>query len=112
MTPFEEALIPKPAPECLNEDQKEIWNFFEGARALIIKKNSDYGSSAFTPPLLAPHVSTGDGILTRMSDKVKRLINLLSGAKAQINESVIETVFDLGAYCFFYCIVEKRKNKR
>lgn len=72
--------------------------------AEMIRKNIDYGSKIWTPPVLAKHLSGGEAIKVRMSDKIQRLENLLDGAKAALvkDESVDDTFRDLGAYCLLY----------
>ena len=75
---------------------------------LLLRKNKDYGSSVWQPPLLAPN---GDAILVRMSDKIQRLIHLSQnpsevtfGASASLatDETFEDTIRDLGAYCLLY----------
>lgn len=69
---------------------------------LLLRKNSDYGSSAWQVPALAPHLDVGAAILVRMSDKVARL-GKLSGSPASVSdESFEDTLTDLGAYCLLY----------
>ena len=68
--------------------------------ALILRKNRDYGSSVWKTPVLAPECDPGVAIRVRMSDKVSRLNLLLSKAgESEVNESIDDTLRDLGAYC-------------
>lgn len=69
----------------------------------LLKKNHDYGCSVWQTPVLAPRMDPGDAILVRMSDKVNRLATLLGkpGA-AQVDESIEDTLADLGAYAILY----------
>lgn len=73
---------------------------------LILKKNQDYGSSAWKPPFLVPDAYPRDAILVRMSDKIERLRTLYSrnkpGNTAECDESYEDTIRDLGAYCLLY----------
>lgn len=69
---------------------------------LILRKNSDYGSSVFKVPVLAPNLSPGDAILVRMSDKIDWLISLQKKGTAEVAESLEDTIRDLGAYCLLY----------
>lgn len=76
--------------------------------ATLLKKNSDYGSSAWNPPALHTSLSPGDAILVRMSDKVARIANLnRPGQAASIKESIEDTIRDLGGYCLLWLIRPK-----
>jgi hypothetical protein len=72
---------------------------------LLLKKNSDYGSSVWKTPILAPDCDAGMAIRVRMSDKINRLVSLLnntivnSDTRPEIDESIDDTLRDLGAYC-------------
>lgn len=67
--------------------------------AMLLRKNRDYGSSAWQRPLLAPDCDSGVAIRVRMSDKINRLVSLLEGEAEIADESVDDTLRDLGAYC-------------
>jgi hypothetical protein len=69
---------------------------------MILHKNTDYGSSVWHAPVLAPECQTEAAIRVRMSDKIARLTRLLSGDAAQCAESIEDTVRDLGAYCLLW----------
>jgi len=66
--------------------------------ATLLKKNADYGSSVWNPPALRPDMKAGDAIMVRMSDKVSR-IGALSSREAEIDESLEDSVRELGGYC-------------
>jgi hypothetical protein len=66
---------------------------------LLLRKNRDYGDSAWQRPLLAPDCDPGVAIRVRMSDKLNRLISLLSRPAEVSDESIDDTLRDLGAYC-------------
>jgi len=68
----------------------------------LLKKNSDYGGSAWQVPLLAPRLTAREAIQCRMSDKVQRLANLLTGEKAQVEESIEDTMRDLAGYSILW----------
>jgi hypothetical protein len=76
----------------------------------LLRKNTDYGSSAFDPPLLAPNISGRDGILTRMSDKVKRIAQLRKTGTAQVAESLEDSIRDLAGYCILYLVCPEEEN--
>lgn len=79
--------------------------------ATLIRKNRDYGGSAFEPPVLMPQTGADSGILVRMSDKVHRIRRLISGAKANVvSESLIDTFRDLAGYAILW-IVSQFLNK-
>lgn len=77
---------------------------FEGLElvATLLRKNADYGSSAWNPPLLAPGVTAREAIQTRMSDKISRLAKLLAGNKAEVEEAVEDTMLDLAGYALLW----------
>ena len=66
---------------------------------LLLRKNRDYGSSVWKTPVLAPDCDPGVAIRVRMSDKISRLSTLLTKGDAQVDESVEDTLRDLGSYC-------------
>ena len=69
---------------------------------LMLRKNRDYGSSAWKIPLLAPELSAGSAIQVRMSDKIERLRSLLNKNPEITDETIRDTVNDLGAYCLLW----------
>lgn len=79
--------------------------------ATIIRKNTDYGSSVWKPALFAPHLDPGTVILVRMSDKVSRINSLIQRGEALVNESLDDTIQDLGAYCLLYLARPMDSNK-
>jgi len=100
--PAEIDFILKALKGDFNEDQQLIAE--EGIRWLtvLIKKNMDYGSSVFHPPVLKPSLKSGDAILVRASDKVRRLEQLHASNQNHVGESIEDTVRDLGAYCLLW----------
>lgn len=80
--------------------------------ATLLRKNQDYGNSAFEVPMLAPGMTALQGIQCRMSDKVKRLMRLLAGNEAQVAESAADSILDLGGYCLLWvALAEKIRGK-
>lgn len=67
----------------------------------LLKKNSDYGSSAWLAPIMKPSMSPSDGILVRMSDKINRIRSLLE-KPAEVAESLNDSFADLGGYCILW----------
>mgnify|MGYP006341177839 FL=1 len=76
--------------------------------ATLIKKNTDYGDSAWTEPVLAPNLPPKQAILVRMSDKINRLKSL-SQKEALVAESYNDTMKDLGAYALLYLAAPETK---
>lgn len=77
--------------------------------ATLLKKNQDYGQSAFKAPVLCPELDPGTGILVRMSDKIER-IRQLRLHPATVNESLDDSLADLAGYCILK-IVENHKKE-
>jgi hypothetical protein len=87
-------------------DQQRLAEAVTQLGTVLLNKNRAYGSSAWATPMMAPHMTTGDAILVRMSDKVQRITNLLSihPANADVvkDETVDDTFLDLAGYCLLY----------
>lgn len=79
---------------------------------LLLKKNADYGDSAFKVPKLASNLPVESAILVRMSDKVERISKLTEDPdrEPEIDESLDDTIMDLGAYCLLYLVAKKLGN--
>lgn len=69
---------------------------------LILRKNADYGSSVWHAPALKPTLDPGDAILVRMSDKVRRIAELTQRPPQVSDESLADTIKDLGEYCLLW----------
>lgn len=81
-------------------DQKRIAEQVIKLGSLLLRKNADYGSSAWKRPCLAPDCDAGTAIRVRMSDKVERIRSLLSRkGEPEIDESLNDTLSDLAGYC-------------
>lgn len=74
--------------------------------ALLLRKNQDYGSSVFDPPILLPEVSANLAIRVRMSDKLKRINQLASNPALVAGESLNDSLDDV----IGYRIIEKAKE--
>ena len=76
---------------------------------LLIRKNTDYGSSAWTPPILAPGVDPDTAMRVRMSDKLARITQILASASDPlVNESIDETFGDLAGYLILLLAYRKK----
>lgn len=69
---------------------------------LMLRKNRDYGSSAWKVPVLAPELSAATAIRVRMSDKIERILSLLTKSPEIADESIRDTIQDLGVYCLLW----------
>jgi len=90
---------PSPGQEAITREGQALLD-------LLLRKNRDYGNSAMTPPILAPTMTPREAIQCRMSDKVRRLERLLGGNQATVNESIEDTIRDLGGYCILWLAAE------
>ena len=96
-------LCDKPSVRTINDVVSEL-------RTVLIKKNKDYDDSAFQSPILNPTTTAESGILTRMSDKVSRIRNLLQNP-ASVDESLEDSILDLAGYCVLFLANRKlQKN--
>lgn len=102
---------PAPPPAPLTVDQCDIWKMLEEAKLELLKKNTDYGSSVFNRPMLAPSVDGFTSILVRMSDKCKRLVELQERAGLVNDEALEDTLKDLGNYALLAVISLRRRKK-
>ena len=76
--------------------------------AMLLRKNSDYGSSVFQTPILAPCLPAKTAILVRMSDKIARFNNLSQLSKeACVDESLDETIDDFAGYAILYGVPDE-----
>lgn len=76
--------------------------------SLLLRKNADYGSSAWKAPVLAPECDVDTAMRVRMSDKIERIQSLLSKDGAEVaEESIRDTIRDLGAYCLLWLACPK-----
>jgi hypothetical protein len=95
-----EATFERPAEDYPCQALNDV---FSETYDLLMRKQADYGLSAFTPPLLNRGATAEDAILTRMSDKVARLKNILRTDGTQVADETIEdTIRDLAGYCFLF----------
>ncbi|MCA9265372.1 MAG: DUF1599 domain-containing protein [Planctomycetales bacterium] len=94
--------IDKALGGTFGEDQQRIASVGIQWLSTLLRKNRDYGSSAWKAPVLAPQLAPGDAILCRMSDKVERIARLLQGESPSVSESLEDTMCDLGAYALLW----------
>jgi len=70
--------------------------------AMLLRKNHDYGSSAWQRPTLAPEMDVDAAIRVRMSDKIARISRLMTQVAEVEDEKLEDTIRDLGAYCLLW----------
>ena len=88
----------------------KIHRIFGEVRDLVIAKNADYGDSAFESPVLCPELDAGTAIRVRMSDKLKRIIQLENSPAQVKNESLADSYRDLIGYAVLR-LVEVEENR-
>ena len=73
---------------------------------LYIKKNADYGDSVGEL-----YAKLGDiTLLTRITDKYNRLLNIFSNPDKQVNfETIDDTIQDLANYCIIWMMERELK---
>lgn len=77
----------------------------------LLRKNIDYGNSALRVPMLAPNLTALQALLCRMSDKVCRIGQLAGSGEQQVkDESLLDTLRDLGAYCVLAAIEVQNRS--
>ena len=89
--------------EPVDNSRQAIEDVFENLHDLIIRKNTDYGNSAFDPPVLNPNATAENAILTRLSDKFSRLRHILQKGALVADETV-------EAIAFFSLPTERRRK--
>lgn len=93
---------------CRGPEQKRIAETGIAWIALLLRKNRDYGCSVWQVPTLAPECNPDAAIRVRMSDKITRLQTLLSVTGGpEVDESIGDTIRDLGAYCLLWQAMPK-----
>ena len=90
--------------------EQDIRNVCDSVKELLVKKNRNYGASAFRVPMLCPDCRQADVLIrARASDKIERLVTLLSGKPDEVGESLRDTVQDLAGYLVLW-LVEMKHN--
>lgn len=76
---------------------KQIIEFFDNTRDIILEKNKRYGNSALEPINIFCKLSSNQGILQRIDDKLMRIKN-------NTEEPRRNDVFDIIGYLSLYLI--------
>lgn len=88
-------------------DQEDIARTGNALVELLLRKNRDYGSSAFQTCPLTPNSSAGDIILNRLWDKINRFIQL-QRSDAEVEETSDDTMRDLVGYGILWIVLRER----
>ncbi len=104
----------KEALQSDNPSQVLIAEMCLRVSTLLLEKNKAYGNSAFEPPLLAPELNADTGIRVRLSDKIKRMINILKDVETlntkSFTEPLPQTILDAVGYMTLWLIEIERKT--
>lgn len=77
----------------------------------ILRKNMDYGSSVFKPPILNPTLPAKSAIEVRLSDKITRFQQLKKAEANVKTESIQDTMRDFGAYGILWLIADEIERR-
>lgn len=91
------------------EDQKKIAEAGIAIVDLLLRKNHDYGGSAWKRPILVPSLEPRTAMLCRMSDKLERIQTLLDKGNEVVDEKISDTFKDLCGYLMLYVAFEGEK---
>lgn len=85
---------------------------------ITTQKNSDYADedNAFANFEIIEHLSAGrigtrEGFVVRMSDKMQRIVNLISRPNMVLDESLEDTLLDLAIYSKLFLCYLRAKRK-
>ena len=88
--------------ELMKERPSPFYKILLKAAETHYRKNKNYASAAdpFSNFKMceAFGITAEQGVLVRMSDKWSRIVNLASGVKDLVGESIKDTLLDLGVY--------------
>lgn len=101
--------------EALNglrgEDQTLIAEIGLEFLTTILRKNIDYGSSVFKPPILNPSLPAKSAIEVRLSDKINRFQQLKTNEANVKTESIQDTMCDFGVYGILWLIADEKERQ-
>ena len=89
---------------------KAIQQQCDTLKTVLVRKNTDYGASAFNRPALAPDVKPTTAILVRMSDKISRLNNLQTAEQPNY-EAIEDTILDLAGYAILLLVAKQQEKE-
>lgn len=98
-------IIKKEKP--INSFMEEYKKIVTDTMKLCERKNNDYGSS-----VQDTFKKFGDiSYLTRIADKYNRICSLINKENEVKDESILDTIKDMGNYCFLWCASKSLDNK-
>ena len=102
--------------ELIKERPSPFYKVLLKAAETHYRKNKNYAST--TDPFSnfkmceSFGITAEQGVLVRMSDKWSRIVNIASGVKDLVGESMKDTILDLGVYSFIlYAMIQEEENK-
>ena len=95
------------------DDQKRIAETGMRLTELLLRKNKDYGGSAWQVPVMVPTIDCKTAMRVRMSDKIARIHQLEASGDAQVKtESIFETWDDFAGYLILYVSYLEKENEQ
>lgn len=91
----------------IKTQSERIEDVCQQVEELLKKKNHDYGNS-FSLQFEKYGIMSA---MIRMDDKMRRLDNLISGSKAQVDESIEDSLRDLVGYGILALVELSKKNE-
>lgn len=98
LTSLNARLVFEAADGQRGDDQQRLAQAVLNLGATLLRKNYDYGSSAWKRPLLESSLPPATAIRVRMSDKIERIISLANKSPEVAAESMDDTLQDLVGY--------------
>lgn len=93
--------------DCITGDTESmIREVFDTARDLVVSKSKAYGDQYEN--VIIPSMNEEDMIAVRLSDKIRRLKNLLINNPDVGDEPFDDTLRDMMGYCALWIIARKR----
>jgi hypothetical protein len=87
-----------------NQFAADMWEIFDSAGNLLLKKHEAYGSKNIGGAPGGPE----NGLRVRMWDKIARLNNIIDNPSVDVNDEALEdTLQDLLNYCAIFIMVRR-----
>ena len=95
-----------PNTSKVNEFAADMWEVFDSAGNLLLKKHEAYGPTNISQAPGGPE----NGLRVRMHDKMARLNHIIDNPEVDVNdESLEDTLKDLLNYCAIFIMVRKNQ---
>ena len=90
----------------VNQFAADMWEVFDSAGNLLLKKHEAYGPTNISQAPGGPE----NGLRVRMHDKMARLNHIIDNPEVDVNdESLEDTLKDLLNYCAIFIMVRKNQ---